>query len=110
LTTREEFLDLEVRTGTIVAAEALKGARTPTLALRVDFGEAGVKPGTAEISDLYDAKELVGLQVVAVMNLPPRRVAGLLVEIGVLTVANGRGERTLLIPERPVPDGARVDG
>ena len=80
----------------------------PTVALRIDFGESGQKTGTAEITDLYDPDELVGLQVAAVVNLPPRRVAGVSAEVLVLTLDNGRGEHTLLIPERPVPDGAKV--
>ena len=108
LTTLDEFLDLELRTGTIVSAEILRGARTPALALRIDFGERGVRSGTAEITDLYEADELVGLQVAAILNLPPREVAGLTVQALVLTAVNSRGERTLLIPERPVPDGTKV--
>jgi tRNA-binding protein len=108
LATLDEYLDLEVRTGTIVSAEVLKGARTPALALRIDFGERGVRSGIAEINDLYEADDLVGLQVAAILNLPPRRVAGFPVEALVLTVDNGRGEHALLIPERPVPDGAKV--
>jgi tRNA-binding protein len=108
LATLDEFLDLEVRAGTIVSAERLRGARTPTIALRIEFGERGSKTGTAEITDLYDPEELVGLQVAAVVNLPARRVAGFSAEVLVLTVDNGRGEHTLLIPERPVPDGAKV--
>lgn len=108
MATLDEFLDLELRTGTIVSAEALKGARTPALALKIDFGERGVLNGTAEITDLYDSEDLVGLQVAAILNLPPRRVAGFPVQALVLTVDNGRGEQTLLIPERPVPDGAKV--
>jgi tRNA-binding protein len=108
LATLDEYLDLEVRTGTIVSAEVLKGARTPALALRVDFGSRGVLNGTAEITDLYEADDLVGLQVAAVLNLPERKVAGFPVQALVLTVDNGRGEHALLIPERPVPDGAKV--
>jgi len=108
LATLDEYLDLEVRTGTIVSSEVLKGARTPALALRIDFGERGVLNGTAEITDLYEADDLVGLQVAAILNLPPRKVAGFPVQALVLTVDNGRGENALLIPERPVPDGAKV--
>jgi tRNA-binding protein len=108
LASLDEFLDLELRTGTIVSAEVLKGARTPALALKIDFGERGVLGGTAEITDLYEADDLVGLQVAAILNLPEHRVAGFPVQALVLTVDNGRGEHTLLIPERPVPDGAKV--
>jgi tRNA-binding protein len=106
--TIEEFLALDLRVGTVVSAEALPGARRPSLALKVDFGELGVRASSATITDLYAADELVGLQVVAVMNLPPRRVAGYESQVLVLAADNGRGERILLMPERPLPDGAKV--
>jgi tRNA-binding protein len=109
LASLDDFLSLQIRVGTIVSAQLQKGAPKPALALRIDFGELGSRNASAPITDLYEAEDLVGLQVVAVMNLPPRRVAGLDSEVVVLAADNGRGERTLLIPERPVPDGARVD-
>ena len=62
----------------------------------------------AELTDLYEPRDLVGLQVAAVVNLPSQRVAGLLSEVLVLSADNGRGEKALLIPERPVPDGGLV--
>lgn len=104
----EEFLALDLRVGTIVSAEILRGARTPAFALRVDFGALGVRSCSAEIADLYEPGELVGLQVVGVVNIPPKRVAGMESEAAVLVADNGKGERMLLIPERPVPDGAKV--
>lgn len=104
----DAFLSLDVRIGTIVSAEFLKGARKPAFALRIDLGELGTRAGTAEVTDLYEPEELVGLQVAAVVNLPPRQVAGLVAEVAVLVADNGRGEQALLIPEQPVPDGARV--
>lgn len=106
--TVDDVLALDLRVGTIVAAEVLRGARRPAFALSVDFGELGVRTASAEVSDLYEPGDLVGLQVVAVVNLPPERVAGLDSKALVLSVDNGRGERVLLIPERPVPDGGRA--
>jgi tRNA-binding protein len=108
LATVEDFLTLDIRVGTVVAAEALKGARRPAYALQVDFGPLGTHMSSAQITDLYDANDLVGLQVVAVVNFPARRVAGLVSEVLVLAVDNGRGEHVLLMPERPVPDGGKV--
>ena len=102
------MLALDVRVGTIVGAEVLRGARRPSFALRVDFGELGVRSASAEVSDLYEPSDLVGLQVVAVVNLPPRRIAGFDSDVLVLAVGNGKGESILLIPERPVPDGGKV--
>ena len=104
----DDFLSLDLRVGTVVAAEVLRGARKPAFALQVDFGALGRRRSSAQITDLYEPSDLVGLQVVAVVNLPPRRVAGLDSEVLVLAVENGRGESVLLIPERPVPDGGKV--
>jgi tRNA-binding protein len=108
LASLEAFLSLDVRIGTVVAAEPLPGAPRPCLLLRIDFGELGPCTACTEITDLYEADELVGLQVVGVVNLPAERIAGHDAEVVVLAVSNSRGERTLLIPERPVPDGARI--
>jgi tRNA-binding protein len=108
LATVDDMLALDVRVGTIVGAEVLRGARKPALALRVDFGALGVRSASAELSDLYEPGDLVGLQVVAVVNLPPEQVAGLDSRAVILSVDNGRGERVLVMPERPVPDGGRV--
>jgi len=108
LATVEDVLALEVRVGTILAAEVLRGARKRSFSLRVDFGPLGTRASSAQIADLYEPDDLVGLQVVAVVNLPPRRVAGVDSEVLVLAVDNGKGENVLLMPERPVPDGGRV--
>lgn len=86
----------------------MKGAQRPALALRIALRELGTRTASAELTDLYEPRDLVGLQVAAVVNLPPRQVAGLVCEVLVLTADNGRGERALLIPERPVPDGGQV--
>jgi len=106
--TVDDFLALDVRVGTVVEARPLRGARLPAYALVVDFGALGRKATSARIAALYQAEELVGLQVVAIVNLPVKRVAGLDSEVLVLAVEDGRGEQVLLIPERPVPDGGKV--
>ena len=108
LATVDDFLTLDLRVGTVVAAEVLRGARKPAFRLQVDFGTLGQRVSSAQITDLYEPAELVGLQVVAVVNLPPRRVAGVDSEVLVLAVASGKGESVLIIPERPVPDGGKV--
>jgi tRNA-binding protein len=109
LSSLDAFLSLDLRIGTIVSAERLPGARRPSLGLRVDLGEHGAKGGAVEITDLYEPNDLVGLQVVALLGVPPQRVGGFESEVLILSVGNGRGENTLIIPERPVPDGARVE-
>jgi tRNA-binding protein len=108
MATVDEFLSLDIRVGTVVSAEINRGARKRAFVLRIDFGGLGTRCASAQISDLYDTDDLVGLQVLAVVNFPPRRVAGVSSEVLVLAVDNGRGENVLLIPERPVPDGGRV--
>jgi tRNA-binding protein len=110
LATFEEFLSLDLRVGTIVSAKVLKGARRASFALTIDFGEIGTREAAAAIPDLYELDELVGLQVVAVVNLPPQKVAGLDSAALVMTATNGKGETVLLIPDQPVPDGTRVAG
>jgi len=108
LATVDDFLALDVRVGTIVAARVLRGARRPSFALTIDFGSLGSKSAAARITDLYETDDLVGLQVAAVVNLPPREVAGFESQVQVLAVDDGKGENVLLIPERPVPDGGKV--
>ena len=108
LATVDDFLTLDLRVGTIVAARPLRGARRPAFALTLDFGALGTLASSARIADLYEPDELVGLQVIAVVNLPPRTVAGYVSEVLILAADNGRGEHVLLMPERPVPDGGRV--
>jgi tRNA-binding protein len=110
LATVEEFLSLDMRVGTIMSARVLKGARRPSFALSIDFGELGLRSAVAAIADLYELDELVGLQVVGVVNLPPHGVAGLETTAVVLTVSSGKGEVVLLLPDQPVPDGTRVAG
>ena len=104
----DDFLTLDVRVGTVMAAKPLRGARKPAFTLSIDFGEMGTRSSSAQISDLYEPGDLVGLQVVAIINFPPRRVAGFDSEVLVLAVDNGKGENVLVMPERPVPDGCRV--
>lgn len=108
LATFDDFLTLDVRVGTIVSAEVLKGARLPAFALAIDFGALGVRRSSAPIADLYEPDDLVGLQVVGIVNLPAKRVAGIDSQVLVLVVDNGKGENVLLMPERPVPDGRKV--
>jgi len=104
----DDLLALDIRVGTILAAEPLKGARNPAFVLTIDFGGLGQRRSSAQLADLYEHEDLVGLQVVAIVNLPPKRVAGLDSEVLVLALPDGRGGSVLLIPERPVPDGGQV--
>lgn len=103
----EDFTKVDMRVGRIVAAEPLKGARVPAYALRVDFGELGIKQSSARLTGVYTAEELPGRLVVAVVNFEPRRIAGYRSEVLVLGV-DGEGGVVLLTPEREVALGQRV--
>ena len=104
-----DFLAVDVRVGTVVAAEPFPEARKPSLKLRVDFGATiGVKKSCAQIAALYDAEALVGRQVAAVVNFPPRQIGKALSEVLTLGFADAEGRVVLFAPDRAVPDGSRL--
>ena len=103
------FGAVDIRTGTIVSAEPLTGARKPAYRLRVDFGDAlGVRASSAQLTVRYTPETLIGKQVLAVVSLPPKRIAGFTSEVLVLGVADEEGAVVLIAPDRRVPDGARM--
>ncbi len=105
----EDFRAVEVRVGTVVEARDFPEARQPLCRLRIDFGdEAGVLRSAARLMPRYGTDELEGRQVLAVVNLPPRRIAGFVSECLTLGVPDAEGEPILVVPERPVPDGGRL--
>jgi tRNA-binding protein len=105
----DDFLKLDIRTGVVVSAEAFPEARKPAIKLRIDFGaDLGVKRSSAQITARYAPDELVGRQVIAVVNFPPRRIAGFESEVLVLGAYSEAGEVVLLAPDAPVPRGAKV--
>ena len=100
----DDFMKVDVRVGTIVAAEPFPEARKPAFKLQIDFGpQIGVKKSSAQITVRHTLDELVGRQVMAVVNFPPRRVAGFESQVLVLGVPDERGEIILLQPERDAP-------
>ncbi len=105
----DDFLKLDIRTGVVVRAEAFPEARKPAIKLEIDFGpELGVKRSSAQITARYTPAELVGRQVVAVVNFPPRRIAGFESEVLVLGAYDEAHEVVLLTPDSSVPRGAAV--
>ena len=107
--TIEEFQRVDIRVGRVVAAEPLKGARKPAYALRIDFGpEIGVRQSSAQITEHYQTEGLIGQLVLAVVNFPPRRIAGFRSEVLTLGVADDAGAVVLIAPRSDVPLGARL--
>lgn len=107
--TPEEFFAVDLRVGTVVAAEPFPEARVPALKLEIDFGpEIGRRRSSAQLTRRYDPAAMLGCQVVAVVNFPPRRVAGYLSEVLVLGAVPEAGDVVLLAPDAPVPDGTRI--
>ena len=104
----DDFLKVDVRVGRIVAAEPFAEARNPAYKLRLDFGELGERRSSAQITKRYRAEELVGRLVVAVVNFPPKRIAGFLSEVLVLGVYAAEGDVVLLQPDQEVAPGQRV--
>ncbi len=105
----EDFEKVEIKVGRVVAAEPFPEARKPSIKLTVDFGPGvGEKRTSAQLTAHYDPEALVGKQVVAVVNFPPKRIAGFKSEVLVLGVPDENGEVVLLSPDLEVPEGGRM--
>ena len=107
--TFEDFQRLDIRDGTVVDAQPFPEARKPSFRLWIDFGGTlGVKRSSAQITAHYAPDRLIGRQVMAVVNFPPRRIAGFESEVLTLGVPDENGEVVLLKPDMRVPDGGKL--
>ncbi len=104
----KDFEKVELRAGTIVEVEDFPEAHKPTYKLKIDFGELGIKRSSARIKDLYRPEELLGKQILAVVNFPPKQVATFFSEVLTTGFYLPSGEVVLLHPERKVPNGAKL--
>ncbi|KQI72028.1 tRNA-binding protein [Loktanella sp. 5RATIMAR09] len=105
----DDFLKVDVRVGTVLRAEAFPEARKPAIKLWIDFGDGvGEKKTSAQITAHYAPEDLVGRQVMAVVNFPPRQIGKFMSEVLVLGLPDADGEIVLIGPDYPVPPGGRL--
>ena len=105
----DDFLKLDIRVGTVVKAEPFPEARRPAYKVWVDFGAGiGVKKTSAQATAHYALEDLIGRQVAAVVNFPPKQIGTFMSEILILGFPDGAGEVVLIGPERQVPNGGRL--
>ncbi|WP_296614723.1 tRNA-binding protein [Sphingomonas sp.] len=105
----DDFLKVDIRIGTVVAADPFPEARKPAFKLTIDFGEPiGVKRSSAQITEHYALEDLVGRQVAAVVNFPPRQIGPIRSEVLTLGFPDADGKVVLIGPSEPVPNGGRL--
>ena len=106
--TWEDFEKVDMRLGTIIKAEDFALAKKAAYQLTIDFGEMGIKKSSAQITDLYNTEELVGKQIIAVVNFPPKQIANFFSECLVLGVYTTDSKVVLLQPSQAVSNGSRI--
>ena len=107
--TFDDFLKVDIRVGRIIEVEAFPEARKPAWKLKIDFGsDIGVRKSSAQITDLYDAESLLGRQILAVVNFPPRQIGPFMSEVLTLGVSDAAGAIVLIKPDNEVEEGARL--
>lgn len=103
-----DFEQVDMRAGTVIEVQPFEKARNPAFKLWIDFGELGIKKSSAQITALYTSADLIGRQVIAVVNFPPKQIADFMSECLVLGVYNLQNEVVLLQPDKAVQNGGKV--
>lgn len=106
--TWQEFERIEMRVGTIIEVSDFPEAQKPAYRLHIDFGAYGIKKSSAQITDLYDKESLIGKQIIAVVNFPPKQIGKWMSECLVLGLVGDANGVILLQPERPAENGLQV--
>ena len=106
--TWNKFTKVEMRIGTIISAEEFKEVKNPAYKMVIDFGEIGTRKTSAQITRLYKPQELIGRQIVAVINFPPKKIANIMSECLVLGGVGDNKDVVLIEPERKVKSGMRI--
>lgn len=104
----DDFVKVDMRVGTIRNAEIFHEARKPAYKLLIDFGELGIKKSSAQITGAYTPESLIGKQVLAVVNFPPKQIGPFFSEVLTLGLANETNTIILITPDKAVPNGARL--
>ena len=104
----DDFLKVEIRTGTVLEVRRNEKARKPAYVLTIDFGPSGIKTSSAQLTKNYRPEDLVGMQVVAVLNFPVKRIAGMKSEVLVLGAMSDADDVVLLTPTQAVENGTRI--
>ncbi len=103
-----EFLKVEMRIGTILSAEIFEEAKKPAYKIQIDFGEFGIRKTSAQITKLYSTEEIIGRQVVAVVNFPKKQIANIMSECLILGGLGSENDVVLLTTERTIKNGTRI--
>ncbi|OQP68531.1 tRNA-binding protein [Niastella populi] len=106
--TWDDFAKIDIRVGTITEVNNFPKAKNPAYQITIDFGELGIKKSSAQITQLYEQGSLIGRQVIAIVNFPPKQIANFFSECLVLGIYTDKKEVVLLAPDRPVQNGWKI--
>lgn len=106
--TWNDFEKIDIRVGTILTAQPFEKAKQPAYQLSINFGDMGIKKSSAQITHLYSVEDLIGKQIIAVVNFPPKQIANFFSECLVLGVYNNNKEVVLLGVDKPIKNGSKI--